>query len=51
MDLLGEEPLDAEQPAAAAFAGGDGIDPPAADLVPVPDAGVHAEVEAPDAAA
>jgi hypothetical protein len=56
MHLLGEEPLDAEQPAAAADAGaratgGADVRPPAADLVAVPDARVHAQVEAPDAAA
>ena len=56
MHLLGEEPLDAEQPAAAAdngagAAGGADVGTPAADLVPVPDARVHAQVEPPDAAA
>jgi len=53
MHLLGEEPLDAEQPAAAGAGAASGADvrPPAADLVPVPDARVHAQVQAPDTAA
>jgi hypothetical protein len=49
MHLLGEEPLDTEQPGARA-AGGADFHPPAANLVPVPDARVHAQVQAPDAA-